>query len=72
MLQLTGLVVHMGHPLSNSLRRLLEDCAMHQQGVTSARFTESRPHQMLIEYDRQQINSFEIIHEVNNRALQAG
>lgn len=70
MSQLTGLVMHIDNNLSSSMRRLLEDCVIHQQGVASARFSESNLHQMVIEYDRQQINSFEIMHEVNNNALQ--
>ena len=70
MSQLTGLVMHIDNNLSIGERRLLEDCVMHQQGVASARFNESRPHEMMIEYDRQQINSFEIMHEVSNNALQ--
>ena len=70
MSQLTEFVMHLDNNPSSSMRRLLEDCVMHQQGVTSAHFNEARPHQMVIEYDRQQINSFEIMHEVNNNALQ--
>ncbi len=72
MSQLTGLVMHIDNNLSIGERRLLEDCVMHQQGVASARFNESQPHQMVIEYDRQQINSFEIMHEVNTSTLQTG
>ncbi len=69
MSQLTGLVMHIDNNLSDSSRRLLEDCVMHQRGVASAHFAKSQPHQMVIEYDRQQINSFEIMHEVNNSSL---
>jgi hypothetical protein len=42
---------------------------LHRQGVTSAQFKDRRPQVMVIEYDPQQINSFEIMHEVNSGYL---
>lgn len=71
MSQLTGLVMHVDNNLSYGTRRELENRVMHHDGVSSARFNEARPHLMVVEYDPQQINSFEIMHEVNRNALHA-
>jgi len=69
--QLSGLVMHIGNNLSYATRRQVEHNVMHHEGVASACFNESRPHLMVIEYDPQQINSFEIMKEVHNNALHA-
>jgi hypothetical protein len=69
--QLSGLVMHIGNNLSFDTRRQVEHNVMHQEGVASAYFNESRPHLMVVEYDPQQINSFKIMKEVHNNALHA-
>ena len=69
--QTAGLVMHIPNRLSAVSRRELEAMIMHRQGVTSAHFNDKRPHFMVIEYDPQQINSFEIMYEVNGGYLHA-
>ena len=69
--QLSGLVMHVGTNLSYGTRREVEQNVMHHEGVASAYFNESRPQFMVIEYDPQLINSFEIMKEVHSNALQA-
>ncbi len=69
--QTAGLVMHIPNRLSDISRRELELMIMHRPGVTSAHFNDQRPHFMVIEYDPQQINSFEIMHEVNGGYLHA-
>jgi len=69
MSQLSGLVMHVANNLSDVSRRRLEHDVMHHEGVASARFNKTRPYFMVVEYDPQQINSFEIMNEVNNNAV---
>lgn len=71
MSQTAGLVMHIPNRLSAISRRELESMIMHRPGITSAHFNDARPHFMVIEYDPQQINSFEIMHEVNGGYLHA-
>ncbi len=71
MSQLSGLVMHVNNNLSDVSRRQLEHDVMHHEGVASARFDKTRPCFMVVEYDPQQINSFEIMNEVNNNAANA-
>jgi len=63
--------MHIQNNLSYDTRRQVEHDVLHHEGVTSANFNESRPHLMVVEYDPQLINSFEIMKEVNSSALHA-
>jgi hypothetical protein len=63
--------MHIPNRLNAISRRELAAMIMRQPGVTSAYFNDNRPHFMVIEYDPQQINSFEIMHEVNGGYLHA-
>jgi hypothetical protein len=69
MVHTAGLVMHIPNRLSPVSRRELVAMILHRQGVTSAQFKDRRPQVMVIEYDPQQINSFEIMHEVNSGYL---
>lgn len=71
MSQSAGLVMHIHNRLNANTRREVEASIMHRPGITSAQFSDKRPHFMVIEYDPQQINSFEIMHEVNGSYLHA-
>ena len=71
MAQTAGLVMHIPNRLSDDSRRELEAMIRHRPGVTAAHFNDRRPHFMVVEYDPQQINSFEIMHEVNDGYLHA-
>lgn len=71
MSQTAGLVMHVRNQLNQASRRELEANIMGCQGVTSAHFSDRRPQFMVVEYDPQQINSFEIMHEVNGSYLHA-
>jgi hypothetical protein len=63
--------MHVRNQLNQASRRELEANIMGCQGVTSAHFNDRRPQFMVVEYDPQQINSFEIMHEVNGSYLHA-
>lgn len=71
MSQTAGLVMHIHNELNPTSRRELEASIMGHQGVTSAHFNDRRPHFMVVEYDPQLINSFEIMHQVNGGYLHA-
>ena len=66
-----GLVMHIQNSLSVNTRRELEASVMHREGIICAQISDKRPQFMVIEYDPQQINSFEIMHEVNGSCLHA-
>lgn len=71
MSQTAGLVMHIQNALSLRTRRELEASVMHRQGIICAQINDKRPQFMVIEYDPQQINSFEVMHEVNGSYLHA-
>ena len=66
-----GLIMHIQNHLTVRTRRELEATIMHRPGITMAQINDRRPQFMVIEYDPQQINSFEVMHEVNGSYLHA-
>jgi len=51
MSQSAGLVMHIHNRLNANTRREVEASIMHRPGITSAQFSDKRPHFMVIEYD---------------------
>ena len=66
-----GLVVHIDDHLGDERRGHIEQAIRSTSGVSTAHFTDNRPHLMVVEYDPAQVSSTDILHNVNNQSVHA-
>ncbi|MFZ0469015.1 MAG: hypothetical protein WAL92_08855 [Thiogranum sp.] len=66
-----GLVLHVDDSLPEPRRTHIEVALASEQGVTSARFTERRPHLMVVEYDPDVTSSVHILNKVTSHRVRA-
>lgn len=67
----TGLVVHIDDTLGNERRSDIEHALNAWPGIIRARFNAKRPHLLLVDYDRTQTTSLEILHQVERQSVHA-
>lgn len=66
-----GLVLHVDDTLGESRRSDIEEAIEDTQGVTSAHFTDRRPHLMVVEYDPELTSSASILDRINHQSVHA-
>lgn len=66
-----GLVLHVDDTLGESRRTDIEDTLASETGVSSAHFTDHRPHLMVVEYDPDVTTSTHILDKVNHQSVHA-
>ena len=66
-----GLVLHVDDTLADERRSDIELALTSEQGVSSARFTDRRPHLMVVEYDPDLTSSAYILNKVNAQRVHA-
>ena len=66
-----GLVLHVDESLEDARRQDIEQAIGSQQGINSARFTDRRPHLMVVEYDPSQLSSFDVLCNVHRQQVHA-
>ncbi len=66
-----GLVLHVDDALGEARRSDIETALESEQGICSARFTERRPHLILVEYDPDLMSSTNILDRVNRQSVHA-
>jgi len=66
-----GLVLHVDDSLAETHRTNIEIALESEQGVSSARFTERRPHLMVVEYDPDVTSSVHILDKVTSHSVHA-
>lgn len=66
-----GLVIHVNDTLGDARRSDLESALASRYGINGARFNATRPHLLLVDYDPQQINSLEVLHQVRRQNVRA-
>lgn len=65
------IVVHVDENLSESQRNDLVNHLVSSDGIASAEFCPLRYHLMLVQYDRHQYNSQDVLKQVNSRNIHA-
>jgi hypothetical protein len=66
-----GLVLHVDDALAETHRNHIEVALESEQGVSSAHFTERRPHLMVVEYDPDVTSSVHILKKVTGHRVRA-
>jgi hypothetical protein len=66
-----GLVLHVDDSLEETRRSDIEIALETEQGVCSARFTDRRPHLMVVEYDPELTTSAHVLSKVNSQRVHA-
>ena len=66
-----GLVLHVDESLAQEEQSQIEHALEAEQGITSAHFTERRPHLMLVEYDPDVISSMSVLRDITNQHVHA-
>ena len=66
----SDLVMHVGETLEENRRHAVEDAIKRLIGVYQAQFNTTRPHLMLVSYNRAQISSFEIMDQLSGENSQ--
>jgi len=66
-----GLVLHIDDTLGETHRNDIEVALESEQGVSSAHFTERRPHLMVVEYDPELTSSVHILEKVTGHRVRA-
>lgn len=66
-----GLVLHVDDTLGDKVRNNIEASLQAEQGVSSAHFTERRPHLMTVEYDPDVTTSAHILNKVHSQNVHA-
>ena len=66
-----GLVLHVDDTLGEARRNRIEVALESEQGVSSAHFTERRPHLMVVEYDPDVTSSVHILEKVSGHSVHA-
>jgi hypothetical protein len=68
-MHITDMVMHVDNRLGADTRRNVEKAITRHRGVIHAHFNESRPHLMLVSYDKERTSSFEILAEMTGQQL---
>lgn len=63
-MKITDMIMHIDDSLGERSRRHVERVITGQHGVLHAHFNEQRPHLMLVAYDTDRTNSFEILNNM--------
>ena len=66
-----GLVLHVDDTLGETRRNDIEATLETELGVSSAHFTDHRPHLMVVEYDPDVTSSAYILEKVNGQSVHA-
>lgn len=66
-----GLVLHIDDNVGESRRTDIEQALESEHGVSSAHFTDHRPHLMVVEYDPDETSSTSILQNVNRQSVHA-
>ena len=66
-----GLVIHVDDMLGDDRRSDLEMALSNRAGINDAYFNASRPHLLLVNYDPRQINSLEVLNQVQRQNVRA-
>jgi len=66
-----GLVVHVNDLLGEVRRGDIEDALELESGITSAHFTDQRPHLMVVEYDPDVMTSGYILNKMGRQSVHA-
>ncbi len=66
-----GLILHINDTLGTSRREDIEQAISAEVGVESARFTERRPHLMVVEYDPDLISSMSVLARMHHQSVSA-
>ena len=66
-----GLVLHVDDTLADERRSDIELALTSEQGVSSAHFTDRRPHLMVVEYDPDLTSSAHILNMVSAQRVHA-
>jgi hypothetical protein len=66
-----GLVLHVDDSLPEPRRTHIAVALESEQGVSSAHFTERRPHLMVVEYDPDVTSSVHILNKVTSHSVRA-
>ncbi|VAW76920.1 hypothetical protein MNBD_GAMMA13-635 [hydrothermal vent metagenome] len=64
-----GLVLHIDETLEASQREDIEQVINAEKGIGSARFTERRPHLMVVEYDPELISSTRVLASIHHQSV---
>jgi hypothetical protein len=68
-MHITDMVMHVDNRLGTDTRRTVEAAITRHRGVIHAHFNESRPHLMLVSYDKERTSSFEILAQMSCQQL---
>ena len=68
-MHITDMVMHVDNRLGADTRRNVEEAIARHRGVIHAHFNETRPHLMLVSYDKERTSSFEILAEMTDQQL---
>jgi hypothetical protein len=66
-----GLVLHVDDNLGEARRTDIEGTLESEMGVTSAHFTDHRPHLMVVEYDPEVTTSIQILDKIVHQSVHA-
>ena len=64
-------ILHIDETTTHDEREKLRDVLLHQKGVMSADYRDSRPHLMIVGYDPENIKNSDLIAAVQNRGYHA-
>jgi len=68
-MHITDMVMHIDNRLGADTRRNVEKAISRHKGVIHAHFNETRPHLMLVSYDKERTSSFEIMAQMTCQQL---
>ena len=64
-------IIHIDEYVEPTTQENVIAALVQREGVTAARFTDKRPHLMLISYDPGTLQSFDVLQQVRNQQLSA-
>jgi hypothetical protein len=64
-------VVHVDETLDERRRHDIESALTEKSGVRWAKFTDKRPHLMMVEYDPDLVSSMQIVERINQQQVHA-
>ena len=65
------IILHVDETLGESRRNDLTDALKSKDGIRSAEFCPLRYHLMLVSYDRDNLTSQDVLHQVKNQSVHA-
>lgn len=66
-----GLVLHIDDNVGEDRRTDIEQAITSEHGVSSAHFTDHRPHLMVVEYDPGETSSMSILQTIGHQSVHA-